>query len=148
MKPDWFLTANATIARIYQSERGRKLKLVEAFEHPAGRMKSSELSAERSGHDTTARGLGGVPYAKRSDPHRKEHLRFARELAQYVERAALNGTFDSLHVFASHPFLGELKAEMGEAGRRHLVATHGVDLTPVGPAEIDKRIRHELAQPR
>jgi protein required for attachment to host cells len=148
MKPDWYLIANATQARLYQADQGSRLKLLQAFEHPESRMKSSELGTERAGHETTARGLGGVPYAKRSDPHRKEHERFARELAQFMERAALGGSFDSLHVFASDPFLGELKAEMGEATRRHLVATHGVDLTPVGPAEIDKRIRHELAQQR
>lgn len=49
-------------------------------------------------------------------------------------------------VFASSPFLGELKAELGDATRRVLAGTHDLDLTSFGLAEMEQRVQHELAR--
>jgi protein required for attachment to host cells len=72
--------------------------------------------------------------------------RFAHELGQYLERNAKLGNFGSLAIFASGPFLGELETELGPATLRLLSRTHDVDLTSVGPAELQRRIAYELAQ--
>src|SRR6185369_13000241 len=64
--------------------------------------------------------------------------KFAHELAEYLDRRAQLGNFDSLAIFASRPFLDELKAELGPATLRRLLATHDVDLTNVGPAELQR----------
>lgn len=119
MKHDWTLIANATHARLLQQEPGQRMVILKSFEHPQSRSK----------------GLG------------KEHLSFARELAQYLEQEARQGRCESIALFASSPFLGELKAELGDATLRMLSTTADVDLTAVGPAELERRIAHELAHP-
>jgi len=120
VKPDWIVIANATRARILARERGQPMAVVKPFSHPEGRGKVSDLA--------------------------DEHERFATKLGAWLERAAEQGTYRSLALLASSPFLGELKAELGLAAQRLLTVTHDVDLTAVGPAELEKRILRELAR--
>ena len=145
MKPDWILLANSTRARLLQQERGAHVTVLETFEHPQSRSKISELVDDRAGHESTDRSYGGTAYQPRTDARQKEHQRFAREIAQFLERQAQSASFRSIEVFASSPFLGELKAELGSATTRLLGGTHDLDLTSVGPAELGRRIAHELA---
>lgn len=145
MKPHWILIANATYARLLQQERGAPMVILKSFTHSQGRSKISELAHDRAGHENTDRSFGGTTYQPRIDAKRKEHQRFAHELADHLERQAQLGSFESLAVFASSPFLGELKAELGPASTRLLSGTHDVDLTSVGPAELERRIAHELS---
>jgi len=77
---------------------------------------------------------------------RKEHQRFARELAQRLEQGVRQGRCDAVTVFAASPFLGELKQVLGEATLRQLTGAHAVDLSMVGSAEIARRIRDVLEQ--
>lgn len=145
-KPDWIVVANATRARILQRERGKHMAVVKTFTHPQGRMKVSELVDDRAGHGSSDHGWGGSAYPPRIDAKRKEHERFATELAAHLERGGEQGTYRSLAILASSPFLGELKGELGPAAARLLTVTHDVDLTAVGPAELERRILHELAR--
>jgi protein required for attachment to host cells len=145
MKPDWILIANATRARLLQQERHARVTELHSFEHPQSRSKISDLADDRAGHERSDRGFGGTAYQPRIDAKHKEHQRFARELAEYLEHAAQQGHFGSLAVFASSPFLGELKAELGAATGRLLAGTHDLDLTAVGKAELGRRLAQELA---
>jgi hypothetical protein len=76
----------------------------------------------------------------------KEDARFAHELGEHLERNAQLGNFGSLALFAPNPFVRELKAKLGPATLRLLSRTHDVDLTSVGPAELQRRISYQLAQ--
>jgi protein required for attachment to host cells len=145
MKPDWILIANATRARLVQRELGCPLVVVHSFEHPQGRSKTSDLADDRAGQGKTDHSFGGTSYPPRVVAKEKEHLRFARELAEYLETQAHQGSFHSLALFASSPFLGELKAQLGTAASALLKGTHDVDLTSVGLVELDHRIAHETS---
>jgi len=146
MKPDWIVIANASRASLVQRERGSPMKVIRKFSHPEGRSKVSDLVGDRAGHGSSDHSWGGSAYPPRIDAKRKEHERFATELAAHLERAAQQGTYRSLALLASSPFLGELKAELGPAAEKLLTVTHDVDLTAVGPAELEKRILRELAR--
>lgn len=146
MKPNWILIANASRARLLvQQEEGGNVAVLRSFEHPASRLHSSELGDDERGRQASDRGFGATAFEPRVDAQRKEHLRFAGELADFLEAGAQHGECGSVHVFASSPFLGELKALLGDATRRLMAGTHDVDLSAVGPAEIGKRIAQELA---
>lgn len=145
MKPDWILIANATRARLLERGRGCPLVVIDSFEHPQGRSKTSELADDRAGQGKTDHGFGGASYPPRVGAKEKEHLRFARELAGYLETRAQQGIFHSLQLFASNPFLGELKAQLGPATNPLLRASHDVDLTSVGLVELDHRIARETS---
>jgi hypothetical protein len=124
MKPDWTLIANATRARLLQQEQGAPMVILESFIHPAGSGKSGDPAT------------GGAGQA---------HTEFARELAHLLEQEAQLDHFRSLTIFASTPFLDEIKAELGKATRRLLVTVQALDLTSFGLSELEKRISHELA---
>ena len=146
MKPNWILIANATQARVFQQEDEGPVVLIANFSHPEGRSKISDLVDDRAGHERSDRSYGGTAYEPRMDAKRKEHERFAVQLAEYLDHAALQNTFASLAIFASSPFLGEVKAHLGDATQRLVSGTHDVDLTAVGVTELKRRIEHELAQ--
>lgn len=145
MKPDWTLIANATRARLLQQEQGAPMVILESFIHPAGgRGKASDLARERAGQAHNDR-VGGAAYEPRVDAKREEHTEFARELAHLLEQEAQLDHFRSLTIFASSPFLGEIKAELGRATLRLLVTAQELDLTSFGLSELEERIAHELA---
>lgn len=143
MKPDWILIANATRARLLQKEAGSPLVIIESFSHPQSRSMTSELGDDKAGQEGADRHFGGASYTPRLDAKEKEHLHFAHELSDYLEQQAQQGRFHSLTLFASSPFLGELKARLGTATARLVTATHDLDLTSVGLAELDQRMARE-----
>jgi protein required for attachment to host cells len=146
MQPDWILIANASRARVLQQQQGRRLAELKIFEHPESRLHSSELGDDPRGRQRRDGLYGAAAFEPHLSAQRKEHVRFAHELAGYLETAAQQGLYRSLQVFAGSPFLGELKAELGDATRRLLAGCHDLDLSSVGPAELGRRIEHALAQ--
>lgn len=145
MKPNWILVANATEARILQHEPGSALVVLQAFHHPAGRLRSSTLGDDKAGRELSGRGFGGAAFEPRLDAQTKEHLQFARELADALEEGARQGSYGALAIHASSPFLGELKQALGEATCRLLTGTQDVDLTSFGVQEIEQRLQHAPA---
>lgn len=145
MNADWILIANATRARLLEQEAPERVKELHSFVHPASRGKPEYLTGDRAGFERTDRSFGAAAYQPRTDAKQKEHQRFARELAVYLEQQAQLGAFRKIDVFASSPFLGELKAELGAATTRLLGGTHDLDLTMVGKAEIGPRLAQELS---
>lgn len=143
MNRTWTLIANAAHARLLQQEAPGKLHLLQSMEHLPSRMSSSELGDDKAGRELSGRGFGGAAFEPRLDAHRKEHQRFAHELAQLLEQGAQEQRYDALHLFASSPFLGELKQALGPATQRMLAGAHDVDLTAVGVAELPARIEQE-----
>ncbi|MBI5278044.1 MAG: host attachment protein [Burkholderiales bacterium] len=139
-RTEWILVANAAQARILQRTDGGRLELVHTFSHPASRRKASELGDDKAGREMAPQGWGGAAFEPRTDAKRKEHVRFANELAQVIGQAAQAGSFDSLAVFASNPFLGEVTRALGHAGHGLPVETHGVDLSSVGIVELAGRM--------
>lgn len=140
MKPNWFLIANATHARILQQETGAPLIALEILHHPDSRKHTAELGDDKAGRDMGGSTFGGAAFEPRADAHRKEHLRFAHEVATHLETAAREGRYGSLVVFASNPFMGELKQALGAETLRLLEGMHPVDLTGIAVNELDKRI--------
>jgi hypothetical protein len=147
MKPDWILIANASRARVLQQQEGRPPALLQQFEHRASRLHSSELGDDEAGRERKDGLSGSAAFEPRIKAQRKEHLRFARELADFLEAGAQQALYGSVRVFAPSPFLGEVKAVLGDATQRLLAGSHDLDLSSVGIAEIRRRIEQALAQP-
>ena len=140
MSPDWILVADAAQARLLQQEAGAPMTVLHAFHHPASRAHSSALGADERGRQKSDRSFGGAAFEARVEPQRKEHLRFARELADFLEEGAVQGRYGDLRLFAPSPFLGELKAELGARTQRQLVGSHDLDLVAFGLDEIERRV--------
>lgn len=139
MKPEWIVIANASHARILEQSRGEALHLVRTFTHPASRLRAHELADGKAGREQ-GQGPGGAAYMPRLDAQHKEHLRFARELATFIEENARANRLGSLSLFAASPFLGHLKQFLGDAAQALLAGSHDVDLSHVGIAELPTRV--------
>ena len=141
MKRQWILLANASHARLLSRDSATDpLVPLATLEHPESRLKASQLADDRLGHEATDNSSGGNRYEPRSDVRRKEHQRFAREIAQRLDAGLASGQFSVLRIFASSPFLGELKAQLSEAVNKRVHLAIDSDLTALGLAEIEQRL--------
>ena len=141
MKVEWILVANASVARLFQCESpSDPLVPLATMAHPESRLKGSELADDRPGHEATDGSSGGNRYEPRSDVRRKEHQRFAREIAERLDAGLGAGEFKALWIFASSPFLGELKAQLSDAVEQRVARALDSDLTSFGLAEIEQRL--------
>lgn len=151
MKHEWIVLANASVARLFSRESDRHpLVPLVTLEHAASHRKTSDLADDRMGHGSADSRPGGVSFEPRTGALKKEHAQFARELAQRLADGLASGACDRISLYASSPFLGELKAQLSPAAAKALRAAFDVDLTSYQHGELERRIAHEmhtLAQP-
>ncbi len=141
MKSQWILVANASLARLFSRDSlVDPLIPLTTMTHLQSRLKASELAGDRPGREAADNSRGANRYEPRSDVRRKEHLRFAHEIAQRLDSGLAAGEFDSLLIFASNPFLGELKAQLSEAVEKRVKLALDNDFTALGLAEIEERL--------
>ena len=140
MKSQWIVVANASLARIFrQGANNAALEPVESLTHAESRMHASELppseqpGGERDHHDDR--------FEARNDLRRKEHVRFARALADRLEKALAAHEFDSLTILAAKPFLGELRKQLSEAVGGKIGVEVNNDFTALTAAEITERLQ-------
>lgn len=142
MKTQWIVVANASLARLFKRESpAGPLLPVSTMEHPESRAKGSELAGDRPGHEASDFSAGGNRFEPRTDPRRKEHRRFAHEIAERLDQAVARNELGSLALFASDPFLGELKGALSEPVRHRLQAAHDRDLTSLDAGALEQRVR-------
>ncbi len=148
MNSQCIVVANASQARVFiRPSPNDALVEVVTLSHPASRLKASALADDRPGHESSDKSYGGTRLEPRTNPRQKEHQRFAREIARRLEDGLAGNGFDTLWLFASDPFLGELKSQLGEALRHRLARTVSSDLTARSPGEIAQRMAALVAAP-
>ena len=143
---DWVLIANAARARCFVRDADNgAMREERSFVHPASRLKGAALEHDRGGkvHKSAA----STQFAPHTDVHDKEHAAFARELAAFLEEAALAQRYPGLWLIASAEFLGELRAHLGQAAGRRLRQGVALDLSAYEGAELEHRVTQALANP-
>ena len=142
---EWILVADAAQARLLRRERDDEpLIPVRTWTHDATHDRPGETGTGRPGHGASDWHVGGMRFEPRVEAQRKEHVRFARELADRLEHAALDREYARLCIFAPPEFLGELRAALGHASRERLRATIDLDLSAYGLTELEERIGEAL----
>ena len=138
------LVANAARARLFERDaQNTAMRELATFVHPQTRLKGTALGHDRPG--LAHKGVASTAFPPHTDPHRKEHAEFARELAQRLEALALEARHPRLVLLASNPFLGELKAHLGGTAKRWLQVALPLDLTAFEGAELEQRVSQALA---
>jgi protein required for attachment to host cells len=142
MARTWIVVADAANARVFEGEPGGGLVEAVDFVHPASRRRASVLTDDKQGHVERNPGGGRASsgYSPRTDPHEKEEARFAAELADAIEAAAVDGRCGALVVLAAPHFLGELRGRLGPAATRILRASEALDLTHLPQADLIERL--------
>lgn len=142
---NWVVVANSARARVLEEGDGdtRKRKHyvhVADLVHPQSRQKGMALGGDRAGHaEGSSPGLAGAAYTPRTDPREREHDRFAREVAQMLDKGIASQRCAGLVLVASSPFLGKLKGHLGEQAKKAIVRTIDADYTALDePALADR----------
>lgn len=144
MKPEWILIANASHARLFRRDSAQDpLIPMETFDEPEGRQKASMLADDRLGHEAADGRYGGASFTPHLDPKRKKHLQFAHRLSERLDQGLNEGACDRISVFASCPFLGELKSQLSPKASKALRAAVEIDLTHYGLDELEARIAQQ-----
>lgn len=146
MKRNWFVIANAARARVLEeTDKPGKCTHVADLVHPQSRQKGVEIATvhggDRPGHVMgTGHGLGSTSYTPRTDPRRREHAQFAREVADAVNEGVAAGRCGGVTLVASDPFLGQLKSHLNVQSRKLLLRTVSSDYTTLPEQEVLRRI--------
>jgi protein required for attachment to host cells len=147
-KTEWILVGNAAHVRLFRRDSPSKpLVPLATLEHPQSRLKGRQLAEDRPGRHATDNSHGGNHFEPHSDVHRKEHERFAREIGARLDAGLAADGFVALWIFASSPFLGELKAALSDAVAQRVAVAHDTDLSALGLAEIEHRLRDPALMP-
>lgn len=142
----WILLANAARARCFERDPAtHALSELAGFVHQEARARTSQAGADRPGR--AIKGDASTSFQPRADPHDKERESFARELGAFLEASAQAHRYAQLALIASSPFLGALRAHLGELSRHTLVSSQALDLTALEGRELEERVTAVLAGP-
>lgn len=142
---DWVLVANAARARCFVRDADNDaMRELQSFVHPASRLPAQDLAHDRGGK--AMKSQASTQYQPHTDPHDKAQLEFARELAAHLEQAALAHAYPGLAIFASAPFLGVLRGELGAATQALLRASVALDLTTCVGTDLEQRVSRALKE--
>jgi protein required for attachment to host cells len=131
----WILTANSTLARIFEARNNNNLKEIAYLEHPASRLSAHELVSDRPGR--TNESMMPTRHAYESpSPKKVEFALFAKELANHLQAAINTGKVKKIYVAASPHFLGLLRQEISSETAHLLAGEIPKDLTHITPEEL------------
>jgi protein required for attachment to host cells len=139
---NWVVVANAARARVLE-ETGKPgvYTHVADLVHPESRQKGMALDSDRPGHvNSLGHNTGSSAYQPRTNVHEREHEQFAREVAVILNQGVAAGQCAGLVLVASNPFLGHLKAQLGEQASKRLLRTLASDYTTLRDAELAQRL--------
>lgn len=150
MKNRWILVCDASRAALFEQPAAEKEpKLLQSFEHAESRARARDLLADAYGRKPVGpvparsgegQGLGyGRPgAAPDTDAKDVEADKFARQLAEALERGLTSHAYDRLILVAAPRFLGALRSAINTQVEKHLEDTINKDLAGVE--------RHELIE--
>lgn len=117
----WILAADSTTARLFTRDR-KSGPLVEHRDwlHPESRAPGRDLEDDRQGTTFSSQGHDRSENQKPTEPKTREAQDFARELAQFLDKARARGEFQSLSIVAEPSFLGLLRERL-DHGTKDLV---------------------------
>lgn len=161
----WILVCDASRARLLRADDQRKgLVQLEALEHPESRARARDLMADAqgrkpvgpvpasAGHGGHGGGLGGQggaygrPGAEPdTDPKEVEAQKFARELADVIEKGFDDHAYDRLFLIAPPHFLGLLRGAVSTRVQRQIQLTIDKDLTHEDLDQLGQRLEEPLS---
>lgn len=117
MTTTWILTANASEAHLYESEKAKlingnpSLRARKDFSHPQSREKRDGLLSDRCGN-YHGRKMGHGSMVEKSEPKVMEAEQFARELANDLLAGRQQNCYQDLIIIAPASFQGKLKKHL------------------------------------
>lgn len=115
MKKTWVVAAESSRARIFQAESRVKMQELDGLVNPKARARVLDLNADNAGLVYDRLGQGRHQLENEVDPKKHEAEAFAREIAEYLDKARAAGRFEELVLIAAPEFLGWLRKNLSPA---------------------------------
>ncbi|MFO1434184.1 MAG: host attachment protein [Candidatus Competibacteraceae bacterium] len=112
----WVVVADSSRARIFKAETALgPLQELAALAHPEARLHAQDLTSDLPGRSFDSSGQGGRHAMEQNlDPKENEALKFARQIAEYLEDGQNENRFAKLVLVAAPKFLGHLRQSMSD----------------------------------
>ena len=137
----WILVADGARARIFRNDwPDRGLHRAFANDFGAPRAPDRAYGADKPGRALRGPDGGRQGIAPTVDWHRYEKARFARDMADLLNRHAARRSFDRLVLVAPPAVLGDLRKCLAKPALNAVTAEVGKDLTHLRRWEIPKRL--------
>lgn len=140
MDAAWVVVADAARARVFRAEsRIGPLQEVTDFADGQGRLHDGDMYTDEQ---TRRLELGANNYHQSNDyepPRTHERVnahRFAKQVADYLRRGALEDRYERLVVAAAPEFLGVLRHELDSNTRSRVALELPKDLSKMRPEEV------------
>ncbi len=141
-RKNWIIVANGSIARMLErnAEDENQWTELKCLLHPEGRLHGTDLAAGEIRHSIAGR----AGLARRLEPKQHARKEFAQRVSELLRHHVNHNEIESLVIFASNPFLGELLAHLDAETRKLLHASHPVDLTHLNLTELTQRFTSDF----
>ncbi|HEX7966647.1 MAG TPA: host attachment protein [Stellaceae bacterium] len=143
----WFVLTDGSRARfVTRRAEGPGYDIVEEHESAEARVPTREIMSDRPGRVQESTYSGRHAVDVRHDAHRERKASFAREVANRLNKAAAEGAFDALVLYAAPRTLAILRATLEQGARERIKAEVAKDLTKVPLADLPRHF-DELTKP-
>lgn len=135
--PTCIVACSSSMARLWRSNSrfGDWQALVE-LHHPESTSKDGELTSDRPGRAFDSFGSGRHAMSQGSTAHQQELIRFADEVADYINKGISSGRFTKIVLLAEPSFLGHLRSKLSGVAADAVIMTASKNLTSLDEAQI------------
>lgn len=139
------LVADASRARLFSVESPTAdLKEVDTFLNPEGRLHDADLTTDRPGRQADSMNSGRSAMDEANDPKEVETQRFARELAESLDKTRNQDEMEKLYLAAPPKFMGELRKQMKSELKATVVEEIKKDLSQLNARELRKHFPERI----
>lgn len=142
----WILVADRSRARIVAKPNavpanGHEWKEFEPLVYPEARVSERELLSDKPGRSFDRKGSGRHAMTTEISAKEESARRFAKTVAQVLDKARTNHLYESLVLVAEPGFLGTLQAKLSPQTAKKVVDRIAKDLTARPSKELTEDLR-------
>lgn len=135
----WVVVADGQQAQIYRlAAAGQALEPLAdgALSSASAHLRPRELGTDRPGRGASSAGAAPHTFEPRVDVHRLEQERFAQTVADRINAAAAQDSFDRLVIAAAPKTLGALRAALDGAASKRITGELSKDLMKIPAKDL------------
>ena len=137
------MVAHRSGARLFENRGpGKGLELLQAFEHPAGKLKNQQIDSDKHGRSFDRRGGGRHAYTAEQQPTTHVAEQFAKQLSTVLDEGRMQQRYVQLVLVAEPRFLGILRSTLPLSTAALVVATLDKDLGGADAREVARQLEN------
>jgi protein required for attachment to host cells len=142
-----FLIADGERARFVMADANNVLRTVLSFDSSTAHLASRDLGSDSPGRAFESIGAARHSMAPKHDPHQLQKQKFAHFVAAEANKAATEGTFDSLVLVAPAHCLHEVEGALDKSCAAMLHGKLSKDLVKVPDHELFPHLSEWVGKP-